>query len=139
VRLCDGRYFPLQRSVSNAAQLCQSFCPAAQTKVFSGSGIDHAVTQDGGRYADLQAAYLYRDKLIAGCTCNGKDPIGLARIDMKSDPTLRPGDIVSTPNGLMAYRTGRDQSAEFTPVDKDALAKERSRVSQSRQRNNTND
>ena len=30
VRLCDGRYFPVQHSGgTNPAQLCNSFCPAA--------------------------------------------------------------------------------------------------------------
>lgn len=130
VRLCDGRHFPLQRGAINPAQLCQSFCPAAKTKIFSGSSIDNAVAQDGTRYADLDNAYLYRDKLVPGCTCNGKDPIGLAKIDVRNDPTLRPGDLVSTGTGLMAFRAGRDQNAEFTPVDSAALARERGRLSQ---------
>src|SRR5262249_22200991 len=32
VRLCDGRHFPIQvQSGANAVQLCNSFCPAAET------------------------------------------------------------------------------------------------------------
>src|ERR1044072_1242879 len=32
VRLCDGRYFPLQPHPSaSPAQLCSAFCPASQT------------------------------------------------------------------------------------------------------------
>ncbi|MGE3149673.1 MAG: DUF2865 domain-containing protein, partial [Pseudorhodoplanes sp.] len=50
VRLCDGRYFPLQRGAATPAQLCNALCPAAQTRIFSGSGIDRAVSQDGARY-----------------------------------------------------------------------------------------
>lgn len=35
VRTCDGRYFPLtSRGGGTPAQMCQSFCPASQTKVF---------------------------------------------------------------------------------------------------------
>lgn len=132
VRLCDGRYFPLPRGGGNPAQLCQSLCPAASTRIFSGGGIDNASAHDGSRYADLDSAFVYRDKLVAGCTCNGKDPIGLAKIDVKSDPTLRPGDIVATQNGLMAFRTGRNQNAEFTPVDSATLSRERGRFSQVR-------
>ena len=46
VRTCDGRYFPLQRHAGTSpAELCQSFCPAAKTMVFSGSKIDTAVAQ----------------------------------------------------------------------------------------------
>jgi hypothetical protein len=95
VRLCDGRYFPLQRSNTTPEKLCGMLCPASQTKVFYGSEIDHASGRDGGRYAGLANAYLYRKKEIAGCTCNGKDVFGLAPIDLASDPTLRPGDIVN--------------------------------------------
>src|SRR4029079_15286332 len=72
VRLCDGRHFPLPRGVSNPAQLCQQLCPASATKIFQGTGIDGASSPDGRRYADLDNAYLYRDKVVDGCTCNGK-------------------------------------------------------------------
>jgi hypothetical protein len=34
---------------------------------------------------------------------------------VKTDPTLRPGDIVSTKEGLMTY-SGRGGQAAFTPV-----------------------
>ena len=35
VRLCDGRYFPIQRHANaSPAQLCSAFCPAAKTQVF---------------------------------------------------------------------------------------------------------
>jgi Protein of unknown function (DUF2865) len=117
VRLCDGRYFPIQRDSGNPAQLCNSFCPTAQTKIFSGSGIDYARADDGQRYERLANAFVYREKMVEGCTCNGKDPFGLVRIDPKEDPTLRPGDVVATREGLMAYSgTSRSRSAEFTPV-----------------------
>ena len=59
--------------------------------------------RDGARYADLDSAYVYREHLVPNCTCNGKDAFGLATFDVKSDPTLRPGDIVATKNGFMAY------------------------------------
>jgi hypothetical protein len=97
VRLCDGRYFPMQRN-SNATsiQLCNAFCPAAKTQVFNGTEIDHAVASNGARYANLENAFAYRKKIISGCTCNGKNEFGLAKIDVKSDPTLKPGDIVAT-------------------------------------------
>ncbi len=120
VRLCDGRHFPIQARNVTAAQMCQSFCPASATKVFSGSGIDHAVAHDGTRYADLANAYVYREKLVDGCTCNGRDSVGLAPIDISLDTTLRPGDIVATSTGLVAYsgsRVGGLQTAEFTPIN----------------------
>ena len=97
VRLCDGRYFPMQRhSNATSIQLCNAFCPATKTQVFNGSQIDHAVASNGARYTNLQNAFVYRQKIIPGCSCNGKDEFGLAKVDVKSDPTLKPGDIVST-------------------------------------------
>src|SRR5664279_2463821 len=35
VRTCDGRYFPLARGNASPAQMCQAFCPASPTRVFS--------------------------------------------------------------------------------------------------------
>ncbi len=118
VRTCDGAHFPLQRN-ANPAELCNSFCPAAKTKVFSGNNIDTAVAGDGSRYADLDNAFVYRQKLSADCTCNGKTPWGVAKIDAANDPTLRPGDIVATPKGLVAFNGSagaKEQAANFTPV-----------------------
>jgi hypothetical protein len=121
VRLCDGQHFPVARASGvSAAQACNSFCPAAKTKVFSGSGIDHAVASDGTRYADLANAFVYRTKAVANCTCNGKTIGGLATPDINSDPTLRPGDIVATNSGFTAYSGNKKGVAEFTPLSGDA-------------------
>ncbi|HEX7789278.1 MAG TPA: DUF2865 domain-containing protein [Afipia sp.] len=121
VRACDGRYFPLtSRGGSTPAQMCQSFCPAAQTKVFSGNSIDYAVGNMGERYVDIPNAFAYRKALKADCTCNGRDPAGLAPVDLSLDTTLRPGDIVATSNGLVAYsgtNSADGQTAQFTPVN----------------------
>jgi len=115
-----GRYFPLtSRGGATPLQMCQSFCPASATKVFSGNSIDYAVGAMGERYVDTPNAFAYRKALKADCTCNGRDPAGLAPVDLSLDATLRPGDIVATSNGLVAYsgnRTASGQTAEFTPV-----------------------
>jgi uncharacterized protein DUF2865 len=123
VRLCDGRSFPLEH-VANATPIetCQAMCPASKTKVFFGSEINHAVARDGARYAALDNAYVYRDHLVTNCTCNGKDALGLARIDVKSDSTLRRGDLVSTRDGLVAYDGERGQPRTFTPAHVTAAA-----------------
>jgi Protein of unknown function (DUF2865) len=122
VRLCDGQHFPLEQRVANATPIetCRSMCPASKTKVFYGAEIDNAVAKDGARYADLDTAYIYRKQLVANCTCNGKNAMGLAPYDLPSDPTLRPGDIVATKTGLMAY-TGNPAQA-FTPVTLSSVA-----------------
>ncbi|MFN3659254.1 MAG: DUF2865 domain-containing protein [Pseudolabrys sp.] len=114
VRTCDGHYFPVQtQGGMSAAESCRAFCPATETQLYAGSNIDYAVARDGGRYANLDTAFAYRQKIVPGCTCNGSTPFGLARIDADSDPTLRSGDIVATKDGLVAYN-GR--SRDFTPV-----------------------
>jgi Protein of unknown function (DUF2865) len=116
VRLCDGRYFPIQRhSGATAAQTCRSTCPASATKIYNGSGIDHAVAPDGQRYSELATAFTYRKKIVPGCTCNGRDAFGLVNTAVADDPTLRPGDIVATDAGLMAYNGGPNGST-FTPI-----------------------
>jgi hypothetical protein len=122
VRACDGRFFPIQRHARmSTAEACKSFCPASPTMVFQGSKIDYAVGPRGIRYSNLENAFLYRRRLVDNCTCNGKDAFGLVRLDVKEDPTLHPGDIVATRNGLATVRNPK--TAEFTPVDpKSALA-----------------
>ena len=119
MRSCDGRYFPLSRGNASPVQMCQAFCPASPTKVFFGSIIDSASSATGERYADSENAYAYRKALRADCTCNGRDPAGLAPVDLTLDTSLRPGDVIATTNGLVAYsgvRVGDSQTAEFTPV-----------------------
>jgi hypothetical protein len=119
VRSCDGRYFPLMRSSASPVQMCQAFCPASATKVFYGSSIDWATSSTGQRYADSENAFAYRKELRADCTCNGRDPAGLAPIDLTLDTSLRPGDVIATTDGLVAYsgvKVGTSQTAEFTPV-----------------------
>ena len=119
VRSCDGKYFALMRGNASPVQMCQAFCPASVTKVYFGSTIGGASASDGERYADSENAFAYRKALRADCTCNGRDPAGLAPIDLTLDTSLRPGDVVATTDGLVAYtgmRLGASQTAEFTPV-----------------------
>jgi len=122
VRLCDGQHFPLEQ-MANAtpAETCHAICPASATKVYFGSEIGAAVAGDGARYADLNTAFLYRKHLVASCTCNGRDAFGLATLDVKTDPTLRPGDIVSTKDGFVTYSGKSGQAAAFTPANPSAL------------------
>jgi hypothetical protein len=119
VRSCDGRYFPLTARNASPAQLCQAFCPASPTRVFFGSNIDGASSATGERYADSENAYAYRKAMRADCTCNGRDPAGLAPVDLTLDTSLRPGDVIATTDGLVAFsgvKVGDGQTAEFTPV-----------------------
>ena len=130
VRLCDGRYFPLSSAVVDSrdggAKMCSALCPAAKTAIFRGGDIDHAYGARGQRYADLDQAFVYRNRMVPDCTCNGQDAFGLAHIDPANDPTLRPGDMIATANGLSAFRgtqTARG-TAQFTPIRRDTASAE---------------
>lgn len=116
VRLCDGHFFPIQRSSATPVEICNSFCPAARTKIFSGSTIDHAVAHDGSRYAELANAFAYRKGVVPGCSCNGKDAFGLVTMKAAEDPTLRQGDVVATEDGFVAYSGSHKKTADFTPI-----------------------
>jgi hypothetical protein len=110
VRTCDGRYFPISATGNQSrAASCNSFCPASDTRVVYGSNIDDAVTESGKLYSELPNAFRYRSEMVAGCTCNGKAPTGLASIKIEDDPTLRKGDIVAGRGGLMVAGRGADQ------------------------------
>jgi hypothetical protein len=122
VRTCDGRYFPLQGSDRESqAASCNSFCPASKTDVVYGSTIDDAATTSGKPYSELPNAFRYRNEIVAGCSCNGKDQFGLAPIKVEDDPTLRKGDLVAGADGLMVAGRGADRrgaSLNFTPASK---------------------
>jgi hypothetical protein len=110
VRTCDGRYFPISASDGQSrAASCNSFCPASETQVVYGSNIDSAATATGKPYSELPNAFRYRNELVAGCTCNGKDQVGLAPVRIENDPTLRKGDIIAGADGLMVAGRGADR------------------------------
>jgi hypothetical protein len=128
VRTCDGRYFPIAaNNEQSRAATCSSLCPASDTKVYYGSSIDHATSDSGKPYSSLPNAFKYREQLVGGCTCNGKDSVGLASISIEDDKTLRKGDIVAGASGLIvATRTAdrkRSAVANFSPAPQSIRAK----------------
>jgi hypothetical protein len=128
VRTCDGRYFPVTGpDRESRASACNSFCPASETKVVYGSNIDSATTERGKPYSELPNAFRYRNEIVAGCTCNGKDQFGLVHVDIEWDPTLRRGDIVASANGLMAVSRTPDKrgALNFSSVPASLSAKYR--------------
>ncbi len=74
VRTCDGYYFPLHvRSASlreDGDAVCQSLCPATETKIFFNPGeIENARAPDGQTYGGLDNAFRYRKSYDASCFC----------------------------------------------------------------------
>ena len=120
VRTCDGRHFPLPAADNQSrAASCSALCPASETKVVYGSSIDNAATENGKPYSELPNAFRYRNELVGGCTCNGKDPVGLASVKIEDDPTLRQGDLVAGPDGLLVAGRGADRrgaALNFSPA-----------------------
>src|SRR3981081_326660 len=104
VRSCDGKYFPVTaRGNATPVQMCQAFCPASATKVFYGGTIDGAYAANGERYADSENAFAYRKALRAECTCNGRDPAGLAPVDPTLAGSLRPRGVGATTSARAGY------------------------------------
>lgn len=127
VRTCDGRYFPISASDNQSrAASCNSFCPASDTKIVYGSSIDTAVTETGKPYSELPNAFRYRGEIVAGCTCNGKDQLGLAPVKIENDPTLRKGDIVAGESGLVVANRSADKrgaALNFSPASNSLRAR----------------
>jgi len=127
VRGCDGRYFPVNGSdAQSRAAACNSFCPASKTSLVYGSNIDSAATESGKPYSELPNAFRYRNEIVPGCTCNGKEQVGLAPVPIENDPTLRKGDIVASAGGLMVVRGGPDKrgaSLNFSPAPQSLRAR----------------
>jgi hypothetical protein len=127
VRSCDGRYFPVSGTDNQSrAASCNNFCPASKTELVYGSNIDHAATESGKPYSELPNAFRYRDEIVAGCTCNGKDQFGLAPVSIENDPTLRKGDLVAGAGGLLVAGRSADRrgaSLNFSPAPKSVFAR----------------
>ena len=82
VRMCDGFYFPINQSTSRGGMLkdsdaCRQRCGSTELRLFyapAGSvDMNDAVDLQGRSYTRLQNAFLYRKRLISGCTCKS-DP-----------------------------------------------------------------
>ena len=122
VRLCDGRHFPMNFR-GGGPELCKALCPASPTKVFSGASIAEAVSTDGKPYSEIPNAFVYRARLVEDCTCNGRNPLGLARQTIENDESLRRGDILATKQGFVSYRGDTRRVADFVPLDMKKLPK----------------
>jgi len=121
VRTCDGKFFPVSRGGRKDLSLdkiCSAMCPAAQTKIFSGKGIENSFATDGQKYSAIPNAFAYRTKIVDNCSCNGRDPFGVANVDLENDPTLQSGDLVVQETGFSVYRGARD----YVPIERSGMS-----------------
>jgi hypothetical protein len=80
VRTCDGFYFPIGDNVTRErlyadARTCMSRCDGeAQLYYYPtrGGSPETMVDLSGRPYAQTQTAFLYRKRLVEGCTCRAK-------------------------------------------------------------------
>ena len=104
----------------------QQFLPGQRDQSGLWRQYRHAATETGKPYSELPNAFRYRNEIVAGCTCNGKDQIGLAPVKIEDDPTLRKGDIVAGADGLMVAGHGADRrgaSLNFSPASESVRAR----------------
>ncbi|MGF6311816.1 hypothetical protein ABIB82_005793 [Bradyrhizobium sp. i1.8.4] len=121
VRTCDGRFFPLPR-MSEAADIrtCEAACPAAEVKLYSGSDIDGARTEQGETYKTLANAFRFQREIVPQCSCSAGTSTGLSPIAIEDDMTLRTGDIIAADDGfkIAAISSGQRRSVLFRPLPK---------------------
>src|SRR5436853_198300 len=83
------------------------FAVALAAATPASAGLFDFLFGDGSRYEDLENAFVYRERTVDNCTCNGRTPYGLATLDARNDPTLRPGDLIATNEGLVLATTAQ--------------------------------
>jgi hypothetical protein len=141
VRLCDGFVFPSAGAASDDG--CAAQCPEAPTALYTSTPgsdqIDDAVSADDEAYSALPTAHRYRTSYDSACVCH-RSSQGFTALSL-NDSTLRRGDAVMTPSGLMVFQGAKSRSMSrsgFVPVSQAAglakapraalLALERSRL-----------
>jgi hypothetical protein len=105
VRTCDGFYFPVSYSTSQAnfrndEQACQRMCPATEVQLFSyrnpGEDVSHAVSMSGQPYSSLPNAYRYRQEFNAACSCRRPGESWADALKSIDDTAVERGDIIVT-------------------------------------------
>jgi hypothetical protein len=120
VRLCDGAFFPVSAGgAGSAAAQCDSQCPDAPTQVFYLNGsdrIEDAISASGEPYSALPAALRFQRTFDATCACHR----AAADYSPLNDPTLRRGDAIMTPAGIVVF--GGEEGGPHRQGDFIALA-----------------
>lgn len=110
VRTCDGFFFPVNFEGIGArdeyATVCQSLCPAAETRVYfmqAGADIERAASRDGTPYMSLPTAKKFQQSRDPACFC--KPPQQTWANAMKGVEDIvetRKGDIVVSQEQALA-------------------------------------
>jgi hypothetical protein len=120
VRTCDGYYFPISFSTSQAhfaddEQTCQRLCPAAEVALYThrnpGEDVAQAVSSTGRIYKDLPNAFRYRRELVAACSCKQPNQTWAEALGATRDDTIERGDVVVTEEKAKALSQPRNENA----------------------------
>jgi hypothetical protein len=95
-------------------ETCRAICPYSKTKIFFGSEIGGAIVRDGQHYAELETAFVYRKQLVANSPVTVRMLFCLTSFSVKNNPTLRPGDIVSTAEGTLGLLPANLHKVRFS-------------------------
>ena len=105
VRTCDGFYFPVSYSASQAKfrddeQACQRMCPASEVMLFTyrnpGEDVNQAVSVSGQPYTGLPNAFKYRQEFNPACSCKRPGESWAEALKHLDDTTVERGDIIVT-------------------------------------------
>lgn len=89
VRRCDGYYFPISFSTTDAlfsrdADMCSRLCPAGDAELFvhdnPGGSPETMTALDGRAYSELPTAFKYRRSYDKDCTCRSPATAGVTTL-----------------------------------------------------------
>lgn len=125
VRTCDGYFFPLIKSAqATRQQTCEFACPSAPMAIYEGASIEFARNHKGERYSALPTAFSFRDKTTQRCACNEpRTSHEFFQRTVRTDPTLRAGDVVIDNAGAYVYR-----GSEFVPLERASFVPSETRL-----------
>jgi Protein of unknown function (DUF2865) len=131
VRTCDGYFFPVSYSTSQARfrddeQACQRMCPASEVQLFTyrnpGEDVAQAVSISGQSYSSLTNAFRYRQEFNAACSCKRPGESWSEALKHLDDTTVERGDIVVTEETAKALSQPKPEApprgAKQTPKGK---------------------
>ena len=104
VRTCDGYYFPISYTASQAKFLedertCRRQCPAAEVALYAhrnpGEDVNQAMSMTGQPYTALPAAFSYRKEYNSSCSCRRQGESWASALrNIDSRATIETGDIL---------------------------------------------
>jgi hypothetical protein len=131
VRTCDGFYFPISFSTSQARfrddeQTCQRSCPGTEVALFShrnpGEDMQHATSLGGTLYTQLPNAFKFRTSYDKTCSCRRPGESWADALKHLDDRTIERGDIVVTAERAKALSQPKFD-ASGKPIKPDPRAK----------------